>query len=480
MERVLGRKRLFLENFFVYGLTGIIGRAIPFLMLPIISRIIPDISIYGVSDVMHVVVSFGAAFAGLGMYDAMFRMFFEKNDTSFKEQVCTIALKTILISSLIVSLFTALFSKALANALLGNEEYYGWILFCSLQIFISGIQTIIGAPTRMQNKRKIYLVLSIINPLIGYGISIPIILFIDPLTGLMLGGFVSTLSQLAIFFWLNRRWFTHNEKNREIAKELLKIGLPLVPVFLIYWVFHSCDRIMISQMLGLEQNGIYAIGSKVSQVSQLIYTAFAGGWQFFAFSTMRDKDQVRLTSKVFLVLGYLTFISYVAITPFMKIIFQFLFAGEYVKGYSVAPYLFLAPLLLMLFQTVGQQLLMVKKTRWIPVILSSGALANIMLNLVLIPYFGIEGAAIATLAGYAISVFLVVVVVKKMKLIEIPKGFVFLSVLVAFYTIVYFLSKSGRLLSLITPIIIIIVLLQNKNSLRKVSFGRIMRAVRNT
>jgi len=426
------------------------------------------------------VVSFGAAFAGLGMYDAMFRMFFEKNDTLFKEQVCTIALKTIFASSLMVSIFTALFSKALANALLGNEAYYGWILFCSLQIFISGIQTIIGAPTRMQNKRKIYLVLSIINPLIGYGVSIPIILFIDPLSGLMLGGFISSLSQLAIFFWLNRRWFTHNEKNREITKELFKIGLPLVPVFLIYWVFHSCDRIMISQMLGLEQNGIYAIGSKASQISQLIYTAFAGGWQYFAFSTMRDKDQVRLTSKVFLVLGYLTFISYVAITPFMKIIFQLLFAGEYVKGYSVAPYLFLAPLLLMLFQTVGQQLLMVKKTYWSPIILFIGAITNILLNYALIPIFGIEGAAIATLAGYAVSVFLVVVLVNKMKLIEIPKGFVFLSILITLYTIVYFLSKSGPLLSLFAPIIVLIALLQNKELLKKMSVGRILHAFRNS
>jgi len=237
---------------------------------------------------------------------------------------------------------------------------------------------------------------------------------------------------------------------------------------------------MISQMLGLEQNGIYAIGSKASQISQLIYTAFAGGWQYFAFSTMRDKDQVRLTSKVFLVLGYLTFISYVAITPFMKIIFQLLFAGEYVKGYSVAPYLFLAPLLLMLFQTVGQQLLMVKKTYWSPIILFIGAITNILLNYALIPIFGIEGAAIATLAGYAVSVFLVVVLVNKMKLIEIPKGFVFLSILITLYTIVYFLSKSGPLLSLFAPIIVLIALLQNKELLKKMSVGRILHAFRNS
>ena len=66
---------------------------------------------------------------------------------------------------------------------------------------------------------------------------------------------------------------------------------------------------MITNMLGNHQTGIYAIGTKVASGSHLIYTAFAGGWQYFAFSTMKDKDQVKNNSNVFEYLGVISFIG---------------------------------------------------------------------------------------------------------------------------------------------------------------------------
>jgi len=108
--------------------------------------------------------------------------------------------------------------------------------------------------------------------------------------------------------------------DRNIARELFKIGLPLVPTFLIYWVYNSTDRIMITNMLGTGQLGIYSIGSRVAQISQVIYLAFAGGWQYFAFSTMRDEDQVDLVSRVFEYLGIISFLAFLAIVPFNNLI----------------------------------------------------------------------------------------------------------------------------------------------------------------
>ena len=37
---------------------------------------------------------------------------------------------------------------------------------------------------------------------------------------------------------------------------------------------------------------------KLASISSLIYAAFAGGWSYFAFSTMKDEGQVALNSKV--------------------------------------------------------------------------------------------------------------------------------------------------------------------------------------
>ena len=59
--------------------------------------------------------------------------------------------------------------------------------------------------------------------------------------------------------------------------------MPLIPTFIIYWIFQSFDRIMITQILDSAQTGIYSVGARVASISQILYIAFATGWQYFAF-----------------------------------------------------------------------------------------------------------------------------------------------------------------------------------------------------
>lgn len=70
--------KLFLENFLIYGFSGILSKIIPLIMVPIVTRLMPDSSYFGISDMQSTLISFGSALAILGMYDAMYRMFFER------------------------------------------------------------------------------------------------------------------------------------------------------------------------------------------------------------------------------------------------------------------------------------------------------------------------------------------------------------------------------------------------------------------
>ena len=76
----MNKFKLFIENFLVYGLGGIISKLIPLIMVPIVTRLMPNTEYYGISDLSNTVVQFGSAIAVIGMYDAMYRMFFEKED----------------------------------------------------------------------------------------------------------------------------------------------------------------------------------------------------------------------------------------------------------------------------------------------------------------------------------------------------------------------------------------------------------------
>lgn len=102
-------------------------------------------------------------------------------------------------------------------------------------------------------------------------------------------------------------------------------------------------------MIGIGAAGIYSVGSKLGHASQLIYTAFAGGWQYFAFSTMKEDNQVKSNSMIFEYLGIISFVVTAFVCALAYPIFKVLFIEQYLSGYIVAPFLFLAPLLQMLF-----------------------------------------------------------------------------------------------------------------------------------
>lgn len=431
------RTKLFLENFFVYGIGSILAKIAPLIMLPIVTRLMPDTTYYGLSDLSGITVSFGSAIAIMGMYDAMFRMFFEKDDLEYKKEVCSSTLNFVLISGATICIMLFLFKSYFSVWIFNDEKYVNLLNFTSFSILISTLSSIVIAPTRMQSKRKIFLITNTISPIIGYGVSIPMLMNKNYLYALPTAALVTSSIMLVFFYILNIKWFDFKKVNIPLIKEMLKIGAPLMPSFIIYWIFTSCDRIMISKQIGNSFVGVYSIGARVASISQFIYIAFAGGWQYFAFSTMKDEDQVEMTSKIFEYLALVAFSAFVIIVPFTHFIFNIFFKGDYVNGYVAFPYLFLSPLLLMLFQTIVNQFLVIKKTWPSTLILSAGAVTNVVLNYFLINAIGIEGAAIATLIGYAVSVIVACIVLSKMKLVIVSSRMKIMSVVLTLFIILW-------------------------------------------
>ena len=423
------RIKLFLENFFAYGFINILNKIVPLLMLPIVTRMLPNTSDFGRFDLFNMIINFGSSFAVLGIYDAIFREYFEKDDLQYKMKVTSTGMQIVLLSSFVVMLILIIFNKAFSQIFLGDANSTFIIVTAAIGVFLSANRNIISAPTRMQNRRTIYVVSGLSNSIAYYGLAILLVYIGLGYQGLIYGNLIASLGILLFFWILNKKEFHFKLYDKEIAKTLLKIGLPLLPVFVIYWAFNSTDKIMITHMLDVAQVGIYSIGARVASISQFIYQAFAGGWQYFAFSTMRDDDQVQLTSKIFEYLGIISFLAFIILIPFNQWIFNLLFTGDYTKGAEVFPYLFLSPLLLMLVQTAGNQFLVVKKSFYMTLALAVGVIVNIIMNFFMIRAYGIVGCSLSTLTGYAISVLMVVIVTSKMKLLKLSNAFKIISIL---------------------------------------------------
>ena len=433
----MNKLKLFIENFLVYGLGGIISKIIPLIMVPIVTRLMPSSDYYGLSDLSNTVVSFTSALAVMGMYDAMYRMFFEEDDEDHKKSVCSTALLFTLFTSLVVFVLLIIFKEQVAQWFFSDRKYAYIVYISAMATLVGATNSIISAPTRMQNKRKIFLITNTLSPLISYVIAIPMLLAGYYTIALPLAAVISGVTIELTFAVLNHSWFDPRKFEFTLLRQLLVIAIPLLPNFLIYWIFNSCDKVMITNIIGIGAAGIYSVGSKLGHASQLIYTAFAGGWQYFAFSTMKEDNQVKSNSMIFEYLGIISFVATAFVCALSYPIFKVLFTKQYLSGYIVAPYLFLAPLLQMLFQVAANQFLVVKKTWPNMVILSIGAVANIGINCFLIPILGIEGASLATLMGYAISDVICVIVLCKMKLMVVEKKFILAALGIALFFVLW-------------------------------------------
>ena len=93
-------------------------------------------------------------------------------------------------------------------------------------------------------------------------------------------------------------------------------------------------------------------------------------------------------------------------------------------------------------------------------ILSGGAVANIAINYLLIPVLGIEGAAIATLAGYAISDVVGVIVLQKMKLMKIQPRFILATGMMVIFILIWRVAiKDNIFVSFIVALMVTILML---------------------
>ncbi|MGL5459943.1 MAG: lipopolysaccharide biosynthesis protein [Cetobacterium sp.] len=419
------RLKLFLENFLFYGGLRIITQIVPFIMLPIVSRYLSE-TMYGIADIYNVLIFFGTQLVGLGIWDAMYREYFEKEELDYKMRVTSTALIITLISGIFFGLILLFFKNKLSVYIFSGKEYSFLIILAFFSININSLKAILEAPIRMENRRKQSLIFGIITPILNYILILVLLKLEYTYESLIYSNLILNTFLLLIFLVLNFRYFNLKKYDKKIGRELLKMGIAILPMALVYWIFNSFDRMMISKMLNMKEVGVYSVGTKVASISQIVSSAFAGGWTYFSYLTMKDKDQKKMNSLIFEYLGIISIFLFLLSLPFIDLVFNNFFIGEYRRGAEVFPFLFLCPLFLMMNQTLSTQMLIIKKAYLSTISLTLGALLNVVLNFYFIKKFGIKGAALSTLIGYFFSILMNLIINIKYKLNYLNSKFVYI------------------------------------------------------
>lgn len=477
----MNKRKLLIENFIIYGLGTVLCNIIPFIMIPILVRIMPNSSYYmGINDLVNSLISLVSVFGLMGLYDALFRLFFDynKDDFTYQRQICSTSLILVILFSCICALVLFLLRFDFSILFFDTEELSCLVYICALSVVLTNVKTIVMTPTRMLNQRKIYVIGTTILPLISYLTTAMLVLNGFYLFALPIGSLISMILGIIYFGIANRKWFSWKLFNKDMVIPLLKIGVPLFPTFLVFWVYSSCDRIMIVKMIGANANGMYAVANKLAAISQLVTSAFTSGWSYFNFATMKDKERVKDFSKIIeylFVIGVFIFgIGRIS----GNIVMEILFTEEYKGTGATFAYLFVAPIICMLFQLMGSQFLLLKKTILCTMIAGIGVIFNIILNFVWINQYGILGAGIATVVSYGLIVVLAGFVLYNKHMLLVSKKEVI--VILLFCTIVCFELKdfnSHLFMFIVLSVVFLIGIIYNEDLKKEIS--RTMRRKKN-
>lgn len=399
----MNKKKLLLENFAVYGLGQILYKIVPLIMLPILTKIIPDSSYYlGINDLASTIVSLVAAIGLMGLYDAVFRLVYDYDEDNWKEKqsICSTAIILTFGMSCVCMMILAIFSRYLSRQILKAEELYYLIIICGVNVILTNLENMLLTPTRMLNDRKRYVIGNILIAVSAYVVAIALVSKGYFVIALPLGMALSLLIGCIFFGIGNHKWFSLRAFDKLKVIPLLKIGIPLFPTFIILWVFSSFDKLMITNMLDVRANGVFAVTGKLAQVSQLVTSAFSTGWSYFAMATMKDIDRTKVFSKIIDYILGIGVCLFLLCRIFGTWLMRILFSNEYSSAGVVFAYLFLAPIINMIFQMMGTQFLLIKKTYFTTIIAGIGVLLNIGMNYVWIGKYGILGASFATVLSY--------------------------------------------------------------------------------
>ena len=221
---------------------------------------------------------------------------------------------------------------------------------------------------------------------------------------------IETSIYALILLFSFRKFGNHIRKwkfNITVAKSILKDSWPLMLSGVAVGIYMKIDQVMIKNMLGNEQAGIYAVAVKLSEVWYFIPAIICTSLFPSIVNAMnigKSLFESRM-KKLYSLMFWIAFGIASFTTIFSYLIIKILFGIAYMGAVTTLQIYVWAGIAVFLGSAVGQYILVNNLTKISFYNTVLGAVINIILNIILIPKMGINGAALATLISYTIATF---------------------------------------------------------------------------
>ncbi|TCD11512.1 flippase [Pedobacter frigidisoli] len=200
----------------------------------------------------------------------------------------------------------------------------------------------------------------------------------------------------------------------KLAKYLIKNSWPLALSAVLVSIYMKIDQLMVENYLGTGALGIYSTVVQLSESWYFIPVAIVTS-VFPAIMNAKRDDALRYAKRLQNMYDIMVWIS-LSVALFMTfaspIIYHLVYKPEFWGGAHVLTVHVWAGIFVFLGSASGQYLIAEGYTKLSMLRTGTGAIVNILLNIIWIPKYGIMGAALATLVAYFTATFFILLIPK--------------------------------------------------------------------
>lgn len=389
----------------IYGVSTIIGRFLNFLLVPFYTNVLST-SQYGVVATVYSYIAFMNIIYIYGMESAYFKYASTKEIGNDKEIFST-PFFSILITSLIFSSLIFFNSNLLGSIIEVPGKFAVIIKYSGIILLLDSLSIIPFAALRLQRKVKTFAAVKTVNIVVNVASNVILLLkYHAGVEGIFISGIIASAITLLLVLptILPKITLSFNAK---LFSALLKFGLPYIPAGLAAMIVQVIDRPILLALTNESTVGIYQANYRLGILMMLIVSMYDYAWRPFFLTHATEPNAKQLFARI---LTYFTFFSSIVVLLVslyiddlvkFRVFGRFIINPAYWSGLGIVPIVLLGYLFNGIYVNLMAGIYIEKKTSHLPYITGIGAVINVAANFLLIPKFGMFGAAWATFLAYA-------------------------------------------------------------------------------
>lgn len=386
--------KFLLSNTGLFFISTFSSKFLVFLLMPIYTSVLsPDQ--FNAVDLMTQTANLLIPFVSLGIPNSIVRFGLDKSYS--KRGVFTVAAFAYMVGFMVLLAFYPVIVK-----ITFISQY---IRYLYLYLFCSCARTLVQQFVRSRMLTRLYAVdgiLATVNTLFF------VYLYLVKLQMGAMGYILATITADFISFLFlsvisgSWKYFSPKKAKGALAQEMLTYCLPLIPTSVFWWITNVSDHYLVTAIVGASVGGLYAISYKIPSIVNLVSTVFTEAWQISAVKEGQEENPEKFFTTVFKAYQGVMFMGGAGLILICRIMVDLMVATEYYESWRFIPVLILATIFSSFSGFLSSIYMVQKDGKSNLLTMMAGALSNIGMNLVLIPKWGAQGAAIATFISYLI------------------------------------------------------------------------------